>query len=72
MLLIEKCACPCLFKMGKPSLWLLPVDNTTSHVDLTLFFWVFFKVALLSFPPCGSVTSVRSSYVTAILPTAES
>lgn len=49
MLLIEKCACPCLLKMGKPSLWLLPVD-TTSHVDLTLFFlFCFFKLLCCRF-----------------------
>lgn len=65
MLLIEKCACPCLLKMGKPSLWLLPVANTTSHVDLTLFlfFLFFFKVALLSFPRCGLVTSGAAQVV---------
>lgn len=44
MPLIEKCVC---FKTGevnvqKPSLCLLPVDNTTSHTHLP-----FFKVALL-------------------------
>lgn len=49
MLLIEKCACPCLLKMGKPSLWLLPVANTTSHVDLTLFYFVFLKLLCCRF-----------------------
>lgn len=55
MLLIEKCVC---FKTGegnmqKPSLWLLPVDNTTSHIHLP-----FFKSCFASlFPGCGLVTS---------------
>lgn len=37
LLLVKKCACLCLLKMGKPSLWSLPIDNATSHMDLTFF-----------------------------------